>query len=192
MNLAELRLSGPYCEYSFRKPLAMRRSAKMIVLSRLGVLLVLLITMTTGLGGKNAGFQGIQTFTNNIFIHSDQSTCDQRYKLSNCRNNELNYEVEMDGPYGDKFIVEQKIRRVPNERTLASRLSSQRTPFRDWIGSVFPTMRPNPLRQFMNGGRQRSSRTAAGTNRRARANRRARPRQGRAGLRRAARRNQRV
>ncbi|KAL9699749.1 hypothetical protein quinque_003190 [Culex quinquefasciatus] len=149
----------------------MRRSVKMIW-SRVGVLAILLILLET--------------------IVCDQTPCDHRIKLSNCRNNELNYEVEMDGPFGDKYIVEQKVRRVPNERTLASRMNGQRTQFRDWVGSVFPTWRPGPLRQFMNGGRQRSSRTAPGTSRRARANRLRRPRQGRTGSRRAARRNQRL
>ncbi|XP_065076838.1 uncharacterized protein LOC135700301 [Ochlerotatus camptorhynchus] len=51
---------------------------------------------------------------------SERQVCEYRCNLANCVNNEVWHEVEMDGPNGDKIVLQQTLRQRPRENLVGS------------------------------------------------------------------------
>ncbi|XP_055620519.1 uncharacterized protein LOC129764909 [Toxorhynchites rutilus septentrionalis] len=68
---------------------------------------------------------------------SAEHLCNRKSRLSNCRNNELNYEIEMDGPNGEIIVLKQNFKQMTT--TLPPSLLSSfnlRTPFRELANGI--------------------------------------------------------
>lgn len=64
-------------------------------------------------------------------VDGEQEVCKFHCNLANCLNNEVWHEVEMDGPNGDKIVLQQTLRQRPRE-------------------GIFPAMgKSNIFRRFM-------------------------------------------
>nr|XP_029727548.1 uncharacterized protein LOC115265738 [Aedes albopictus] len=51
----------------------------------------------------------------------ERQVCEYRCNLADCVNNEVWHEVEMDGPNGDKIVLQQTLRQRPREQLVGSR-----------------------------------------------------------------------